>query len=200
MISVILPCKDEPYLERLIGSIHDSVLCDHEILVQTEHGLGSAVMCGVRRAKGDVIAVLDADGSHNPQYLSKMVNLVQAYPIIVGSRYIQGGNSRDPIVRRCLSHVFRTTARVLLKPEIKDPLSGFVVAKRQVFTAVNMQPIGYKFALELLVKSNGSFRILEYPIVFEKRKMGKSKTGFKEGIRTIALIFLLWIWKTKHKH
>jgi hypothetical protein len=83
----------------------------------------------------------------------------------------------------------------MLNIEIQDPMSGFIVAKRKVFETISIHTIGYKFALELLVRNNGSFRVLEFPIVFEKRKMGTSKTGFTEGIRTIAFIFLLWFWK-----
>lgn len=91
MISVVIPCKNEPYLRILVDLIHSSLVYPHEILVQTEPGLALAVLCGVRRAKGNVIVVLDADGSHNPQNLTKMIDLVQTYPIIIGSRYVEGG-------------------------------------------------------------------------------------------------------------
>ena len=200
IISVVIPCKNEPYLRILVDLIHNSLVYPHEILVQTEPGLALAVLCGVRKSKGDVIVVLDADGSHNPQNLTKMIGLVQTYPIVIGSRYVEGGVSNDTVIRRFLSRLFCRLAGVLLKVKVEDSMSGFVAAKRQVFETVHLQPIGYKFALELLVKCDARFRILEYPIIFQKRKMGSSKTGVKEGIKIMTLILALWIWKISHKH
>ena len=198
MISIVIPSKDEPYLRYLIDDIHGIVAYPHEILVQSEPGLGSAVLQGIRKSRGNVIAILDADGSHNPRDLNKMLNLMQTCQLVVGSRYIQGGGSRESFFRRFFSLAFCRTARALLSLKINDPMSGFIVAKRQVFETVKLQPIGYKFLLELLVKSKESFKITEYPIIFEKRKMGKSKTGAAEGIRIMELILLLIVWKACH--
>lgn len=201
MISIVIPTKDEPYLSYLVDSIDDVIDYPHEILVQSEPGLASAVLHGVKKSKGEIIAILDADGSHDPKDLKKMVSLVENYEVIVGSRYIKGGSSKDFFSRRFLSRAFCRIAQALLNVKISDPMSGFVVAKRQVFENVRLRPIGYKFLLELLVKSNGSFRISEYPITFEKRKMGSSKTGPFEGVRTMLLILLLFFWKSSHiKH
>lgn len=198
MISIVIPSKEEPYLGRLVDSIHRNVSYPHEILIQSEPGLGSAVLQGIRNSKGNVIAILDGDGSHNPQDLSKMLSFLQTYQLVVGSRYIQGGSSKDSFLRRLLSLTFSRTACALLRLKTNDPMSGFVVAKRQVFETVKLRPIGYKFLLELLVKSRESFKISEYPITFEKRKMGKSKTGVAEGVRTVELILLLMCWKASH--
>lgn len=198
MISVVIPSKDEPYLRFLVDSIHKAVAHPHEILVQNELGLASAVLHGIKKAKGEIIAVLDADGSHDPKDLNKMVDLVEDYQLVVGSRYIEGGKSKDFLTRRFLSLAFCRIARAFLNLKIKDPMSGFVVAKRQVFENIALHPVGYKFLLELLVKSNGNFSISEYPIIFERRKMGNSKTGVIEGIRTIGLIILLFLWKASN--
>jgi hypothetical protein len=65
------------------------------------------------------------------------------------------------------------------------------------FNSIPFQPIGYKFVVDLIVKSMGRFKVVEYPIVFEKLKMGSSKTG-KEGIETLAVIWMLWFWKTNY--
>lgn len=201
MISVVIPAKDEPYLSYLVDFLDNVIDYPHEILVQNEPGLASAVLHGIKKAKGEIIAILDADGSHNPKDLNKMVRLLENYQVIIGSRYVKGGNSKDFFRRRFLSLAFCRIAQVLLGLNISDPMSGFVVAKRRVFESVKLRPIGYKFLLELLVKSNGSFRISEYPITFEKRKMGSSKTGPFEAIRTSLFILLLFFWKTSHiKH
>jgi dolichol-phosphate mannosyltransferase len=200
LVSVIIPCKKEPYLDRLVSEIHNCLAYSHEILVQTEPGLAKAVLCGVERAKGDVLVVLDGDGSHEPQNLNTMVALVATYPVVVGSRYVNGGISKDSLIRQFLSRIFCRIASATLKLSIKDSMSGFVAIDRRVLTSVRLKPFGYKFVLDLLVKSNGGFKVFEYPIVFEARKMGYSKTGVRVAISTIALILLLWFWKTNHNY
>ena len=144
--------------------------------------------------------VLDADGSHNPRSLNNMVDLVRTYPVVVGSRYVDGGASNDSIARQFLSRSFCKVARAGLNLEIKDPMSGFVAVERRVFNTVKLKSSGYKFALELIVKSNGRFKIFEHPIVFERRKMGASKTGVKEGIETILFVLMLCLMKISHEN
>ena len=200
LVSVIIPCKNEPYLNCLVSAIHNYLVYPHEVLVQTEPGLSSAVLHGVKKSKGNIIVVLDADGSHNPQSLNKMVDLVQTYPVVIGSRYVNGGASNDSFSRQFLSRLFCIVARAGLQLKIKDPMSGFVAVERRVFDPARLRSSGYKFALELIVKSNGGFKIFEYPIVFEKRKMGASKTGVKEGIETMFLILMLSLRKITHKN
>jgi dolichol-phosphate mannosyltransferase len=200
LVSVIIPYKNEPYLNRLINEINSSLTCSHEILVQTEPGLANAVFCGIKKAKGQILVVLDGDGSHNPRILNKMVNLVRTYPVVVGSRYINGGVTNDSHVRQFISRLFCRIARLVLKLEIEDPMSGFVAFNRQVLKRVHLEPFGYKFLLELIVKSNGFFKVLELPIIFETRKMGNSKTGIRVGMSTIAFILLLRLRKTIHNY
>ena len=200
LISVIIPCKNEPYLNQLINEINNYLTYPHEILVQTEPGLTPAVLCGVKKSKGNIVVVMDADGSHNPQSLNKMVDLARTYPVVVGSRYVRGGASKDSLVRQVLSRLFCKVARAGLRLEIKDPMSGFVAVERRVFDKVRLKSSGYKFALELIVKSNERFKIFEYPIIFERRKMGASKTGVKEGIETIFLVLMLCFRKISHEN
>jgi dolichol-phosphate mannosyltransferase len=185
---------------RLINEINNALTCSHEILVQTEPGLANAVICGTKKAKGNILVVLDGDGAHDPRNLNKMVNLVATYPVVVGSRYINGGVTNDSHFRQFISRLFCRIARLILKLEIEDPMSGFVAIDRRVFKRVHLEPFGYKFLLELLVKANGCFRFLEWPIIFEARKMGNSKTGIKVGISAIAFILLLRLRKKIHNY
>jgi glycosyltransferase involved in cell wall biosynthesis len=67
LVSIIIPYKNEPYLNRLISEINNALTCSHEILVQTEPGLANAVICGTKKAKGNILVVLDGDGSHDPR-------------------------------------------------------------------------------------------------------------------------------------
>jgi dolichol-phosphate mannosyltransferase len=190
-ISVIIPVKDEPYLPHLVRRIKQMFPCD--VHIQTEPGLANAVLCGVKVASGDVVCVLDADGSHNPSYLPTMVHRLSEADIVVGSRYVRGGGTEDYFMRMLLSRLFCKLSRALLRLKVNDNMSGFVVAKREVFEQMHPQPFGYKFVLELLVKGRGRFTVVEHPVVFEKRKMGISKTGFGQGVKTFMFILKLWI-------
>jgi dolichol-phosphate mannosyltransferase len=176
MISIVIPCKEEPYLENLLTNIKTVIHEPYEVLIQTEKGLGYAVSQGIKRSKGNLIVILDGDGSHNPRsipfmttYIDKYVN---GYDIVVGSRY-NGGLT------------------------VKDNMSGFFAAKRSVFEKYPIENKGYKILLELLVNSKGDLKTMEYPIVFEQRKLGKSKANLTQGIITLG--FMIKLLKEKYK-
>jgi dolichol-phosphate mannosyltransferase len=186
--SVILPVKDEPYLSTLLNQLEG-----YEVLVQREPGLANAVLYGVKRSHGEAICVLDADGSHNPKYLPEMLKYLSVFDVVVGSRYVHGGGTEDYFLRMLLSRLFCKLARFILRIHVNDCMSGFIVARREVFEQLNLKPLGYKFGLEIIAKSKGKFSVAEFPVFFEKRKMGFSKTGFGQGIKTFAFILKLWM-------
>jgi glycosyltransferase involved in cell wall biosynthesis len=110
MISIVIPCKEEPYLENLLTNIKTVIHEPYEVLIQTEKGLGYAVSQGIKRSKGNLIVILDGDGSHNPRsipfmttYIDKYVN---GYDIVVGSRY-NGGLTHDSFSRKIISQILQ---------------------------------------------------------------------------------------------
>jgi hypothetical protein len=76
-------------------------------------------------------------------------------------------------------------------------MSGFFAAKRSVFEKYPIENKGYKILLELLVNSKGDLKTMEYPIVFEQRKLGKSKANLTQGIITLG--FMIKLLKEKYK-
>lgn len=191
MISIIIPAKlPEPYLETLEQEIHKVLRKNpHEILIQIEPGLGYAIQQGVKKSRGDVVVIMDADGSHDPHELPKMLELLKTNDIVLGSRYTKGGINYDSFTRRLTSYVYNNITQVLLGVNIKDAMSGFVVAKKKVFADLNF-PKSYKFMLPLYINNN--LKVVEHPIQFQKRKKGKSKASFVQGLRTLALILKLF--------
>lgn len=189
MLSIIVPVKEpEPYLPKLLSEIKSNVYFEHEVLVQREKGLGYAVMCGVVNAKGDVVCVLDADGSHPVTAIPGMVALIGEFDIVVGSRYVTGGCTEDSFVRQVISRFFCLFAKTILGLKVKDCMSGFIVAKRCVFFEYPIGVRGFKFGLELLVNSKRRFNVVEYPICFSCRKEGVSKASPFEAINTFNVI------------
>jgi dolichol-phosphate mannosyltransferase len=196
MISIILPVKDEPYLPTLLSELQATIKQSYEVLIQTEKGLGYAVKCGIEKAQGEIIVIMDSDGSHPVSPLPVMIEYAKTYDVVIGSRY-KGGLTYDSLSRKIISRVYCKFAQTLFGLYIKDNMSGFIAAKKEVFQKYPIENQGYKFGLELLVKSKKDLRAIEYPIVFSKRQMGKSKASAKEAWHT--LVFMLKL-KAKHKY
>jgi dolichol-phosphate mannosyltransferase len=191
MQSIIIPAKNEPYLPTLINQLN--TIGNYQILIQTEPGLSNAVLKVIFKAQGQAIAVIDADGSHPPENLPSMFYLAQYYDIVIGSRYTKMGTTNDVAMRQLISKVYCLLTKILFKLSVDDPLSGFIVAKQEALTGTPLNSMGYKWALELLIKTNGKLKVTEYPINFQKRQSGVSKAGFGQGIKTLAFILKLWV-------
>jgi len=191
LVTVIIPVKPpEPYLNSLISEIRRELNgVPIEILVQREKGLSYAVKKGIERSNGKIIVVLDADGSHSPKYIKPMVELVKSgYDLVLGSRYVKGGKTHHGFFRRLISRMYCVIARVMLNLNVKDPMSGFIVMKRELAEKLEISNLSFKFGLELICKAE---KIYEYPILFEKRKEGKSKADFMQGVETLKLMWRL---------
>ena len=209
-ISVLIPTKNEPLINDLIENIHQVLRnYNHEIIIidksdtspqiknaklilQKSDGLGKAVLEGLEHASGDIIITMDGDFSHNPKDIIKLLDVSKNVDIVAGSRFIERGKSLDITHRKFISKLFRLIVHLILDITVKDSMSGFVAIKRKVYDKIKLNPIGYKINMEIFYKSKKfGFKIKEIPIVFQKRKYGRSKAGIREGFRT--LIFILRI-------
>ena len=210
MLSIIIPTKNEPYLQQLIDDIGGNVKTEHEIIVvdksattpvvsgarlirQKSDGLGNAFVEGLKEANGDMVVIMDGDGSHDPAYISEMLGHSKDYDIVVGSKFADGGSSEDTASRAIVSKAFGSAIGALLGLKIKDPMSGFALFRRSVFNGLDLRPRGYKIVLEIMYKSSKrGARIKEIAIRFQKRKAGESKVGFNiSGLKEAYRIFLL---------
>ena len=154
--------------------------CNLKVIHRPEKkGLVSAILEGIRLSKGQYILVMDADFSHSPSLIPKMVNelMDSDVDIVIASRYVEGGRiSGWPLKRRLISKGAVKLAQygLPIKKEVKDPMSGFFALRRQVLENVKIDSAGYKILLEILVKAN-SARVKEIPYTFTNRTQGKSK-------------------------
>jgi hypothetical protein len=120
-----------------------------------------------------------------------MLNLIGKYDVVVGSRYA-GGKTEDSLIRQIVSRAYCSLGQILFGLRVKDCMSGFIIAKKEVFVNYPINCEGFKFLLDILVRSKKIYNIIEYPIVFERRKMGKSKANPTEAIRTFAFMLKLY--------
>ena len=148
---------------------------------KAKNGLSSAILNGIQSAKGETIVVMDSDFSHPPQIIPKLIESIKKYQcdIAVASRYIKGGNIQGWSLKRKLMSKFATLiAKRGLGIDTKDPMSGFFAFKKNIIKELNIDAIGYKLLLEILVKTKG-VNIKEVPYTFQDRELGSSKLDMK---------------------
>jgi dolichol-phosphate mannosyltransferase len=148
-----------------------------------KEGIGRAYIDGFRRALAagyDLIFQMDADFSHQPRYLPKMIAALRSVDVVIGSRYVDGGGTINwGAFRRTLSQGSNIYARIVLGTPYKDATSGFVGFRRHVLEAVKFDSIdstSYAFQVELKYRAHRlGFTLVELPIVFYDRTAGASK-------------------------
>jgi dolichol-phosphate mannosyltransferase len=163
---------------------------------KSKRGLSDAVLDGLRRATGEVVVVMDADLSHPPEKIPKMLDeLANGAEVVVGSRFAEGGSTADDwgFFRWLNSRV--ATLMALPLTRLSDPMSGFFAMRRETFAAGrDFNPIGYKILLEILIKCRCR-QVLDIPIHFDNRRYGESKLSFREQLKYIQHLRRLYIFK-----
>ena len=145
-----------------------------------KQGLASAVLAGFGRAKGDVLVVMDADGSHPPEAVPSLVDAIAqgGAEFALASRWVRGASAPGLSWRR---RILSAGAAILARPltAVRDPMSGFFALNRTVLGRHPVNPIGYKIGLEILVNCR-PHPIWEVPYTFGHRFAGESKLGRAE--------------------
>ncbi|HEY5258942.1 MAG TPA: polyprenol monophosphomannose synthase [Candidatus Baltobacteraceae bacterium] len=171
---------------------------DRVILIErpAKMGLGSAYIAGFRESLTNGyrgVCTMDADNSHDPAMLPAMFDALGDADLVIGSRYVRGGNTNQPPGRRVNSAIANLLARTVLDLPIKDCTSGFRLYSTDMLRKVDLNDLrsrGYSMLVELLceVLDQGG-RVTEVPIAFCDRSAGESKIGVHEiweSVRTIA--------------
>lgn len=160
-------------------------------------GLTSAIYDGIRAASGDVIVVMDADLQHPPSLLPRLVKRLEECDVVIASRYVKGGGTRGfSSWRQLISLGATVLARLLVKGcrNVKDPVSGYFAAKRDILHAWKpIEPRGYKALVEILGLLRPR-RACEEPYIFERRASGKSKLGKKVMLSYVRTLYKLNKW------
>jgi dolichol-phosphate mannosyltransferase len=148
-----------------------------------KEGIGPAYVAGFRRALSEgaeLIAQMDADFSHDPADLPRLVEAAAGADLVLGSRYVDGGGVADwgPL-RRAISRGGSAYARTVLGVSVRDLTGGFKVFRRPVLEAIDLESIssaGYAFQVETTYRAvRAGFRVIEVPITFTERRVGESK-------------------------
>ncbi|XP_035725731.1 probable dolichol-phosphate mannosyltransferase [Vespa mandarinia] len=149
-------------------------------------GLGTAYMHGIKYATGNFIVLMDADLSHHPKYIPKMIELqkYQDLDIVSGTRYAGGGGVHGwDFKRKLISRGANFLTQLLLRPGASDLTGSFRLYKKDVLEQLIKSCVskGYVFQMEMIVRARQfNYTIGEVPIAFIDRVYGESKLGGSE--------------------
>lgn len=216
-ISAVLLCKEEAEnLDILLPEIKAQLEAtgeDFEILIiDTEKALdntpevcakygaeyinqryprfGGAFRTGIEEAKFDKFLIMDSDGSHDPKYISSIYDrFVQGADIVIGSRYVKGGETDDSKASVIMSHILNKVFRIVIGVKANDISTDFRMYDTPQLKKVELTCQNYDVLQEVLMKmklNKPALRIEEVPISFKKRMFGESK-------RNLPLFILSYI-------
>jgi dolichol-phosphate mannosyltransferase len=181
------------------GELADRLAAEHGFVRvlhrERKEGLGPAYLAGFRRALDDgaeLVLEMDADFSHDPADVPRLIRSAGDADVVLGSRYVKGGSIADwGRLRRFVSAGGSLYARLVLGVPVHDLTGGFKCIRREVLEALDLDAInsrGYAFQIETTYRAlRAGFRVVEVPIAFADRERGGSKMSRR--------IVLEAIWK-----
>jgi glycosyltransferase involved in cell wall biosynthesis len=145
------------------------------VIPQERPGFAAALVSGFAAARGSYVLTLDADMSHDPEYVAKMWRARVRADIIIASRYARGGVAYTSVLRRSLSRFLNWTLRRVLSMPIHDLSSGFRLYRREVLENLELQSTNFEVLEEILIKAySRGFAIAEVPFTYFPRGAGRS--------------------------
>ena len=176
----------------------------HLLLRTEKEGLGAAYIAGMTHAldrlRPDIIMEMDADLSHDPDDIPRLITAVlEGYDFVIGSRYVKGGSipSDWGLKRKMFSKSANAYLRTMLGiQKVKDCTGGFRAIRASTLEQIDLQDLqvkGYAFQIALLhAAMRSGARIGEVPIAFHDRTQGESKLRFKDMVELGLIVLPLW--------
>ena len=224
LVSIIIPVFNEEFtvgnvIERVMvvaekcNFLHEIIVVDDcstdgslEILkskkvkvyrLKRHMGKGYALRVGLKRARGNIIVMMDSDGSHQPEDLPKMLSRVSEdkADLVIGSRFMRSENLFVKKINRVGVQLFNFLIKILTGKAVTDSQSGYRVMKSSILRDMDLKSNGYEIESEMLIKAiKKGCRIKEVPIKFEQRTYGKSKLDpLKDGVKILISTLLAYV-------
>jgi glycosyltransferase involved in cell wall biosynthesis len=224
LLSVVVPMhNEEPTVGNVISRLKvvlDATGFRHEIIViddfsrdksvdvakkqgatvyklRQHMGKGYALRAGFAKAKGDIIATIDSDGSHLPEELPLLLLPVASgsADLVIGCRFNGGGVSATRRINQAGNRLFNGLIAFLTRNPICDSQSGYRVMSAQVLRGMKLNSYEYEIESEMLVKTaRKHFRIREVPITFEQRTYGRSGVDpLVDGFKILLSILTAYV-------
>ncbi|MDT0545408.1 MULTISPECIES: polyprenol monophosphomannose synthase [Streptomyces] len=169
------------------GKVADEIAVEdehvHVLHRQGKEGLGAAYLAGFRwgiEHDYGVLVEMDADGSHQPEELPRLLTALKGADLVIGSRWVPGGRIVNwPKRREYLSRGASTYSRILLDVPIRDVTAGFRAFRKETLEGLGMDAVasqGYCFQIDMAWRAvKSGFHVIEVPVTFVERERGDSK-------------------------
>lgn len=216
-VSLIIPTKDESgaigrVLKEISKNIIDEIIVvdghskdntakevkaelrpgKDKFILQKKKGFGNALLQGFKIAKGDVVIIMNGDGSHNPKDIPALLKKIkQGYEYVIASRYAKGGRSDDDTLIRFIGNRTLTFITNLLHgSHVTDSLHFFTAITRSGFKKLHLASTGFDFCIEILIEAHkAGLKFAEVAVVERPRFAGKSKVNiFSAGAKIFWMI------------
>jgi dolichol-phosphate mannosyltransferase len=154
------------------------------VVAERRRGYGGALETGFAEARGDYVLTLDADLSHDPDFVAAMWQARTSADVVVASRYVKGGAGGGDLVRRAASRFLNFGLRLMLRVPIRDLSSGFRLYRRKTVEGLKLEGRNFEVLEEVLIKAYArGARVAEVPMVYQQRGSGRSHARlFRFGI------------------
>jgi glycosyltransferase involved in cell wall biosynthesis len=163
-----------------------------KFILQKKKGFGNALLEAFKEAGGDVIIIMNADGSHNPKNIPSLLKKIkQGNTYVMASRYLKGGRSDDDTLVRSIGNRSLTfITNMLHGTNVTDSLYFFTAITRNDLKKLNLVSPGFELCIEILIKAKkAGLKFAEIPIIERPRFAGKSKVcALSAGIRMLGVI------------
>ncbi|GAA2369944.1 polyprenol monophosphomannose synthase [Streptomyces cuspidosporus] len=169
------------------GKVADEIAVEddhvHVLHRKGKEGLGAAYLAGFRwgiEHGYGVLVEMDADGSHQPEELPRLLTALKGADLVIGSRWVPGGRIVNwPKRREYLSRGASTYSRILLDVPIRDVTAGFRAFRKETLEGLGMDAVasqGYCFQIDMAWRAvKAGFHVIEVPVTFVERERGDSK-------------------------
>ena len=183
-----------PLDDTLQVCAENKVLC---IPRQGGNNYGDAIRTSISLSTGDYVVVMDADGSHNPEFIRVLWEKRQVADVVIASRYVPGGNTDNPWVLVTMSRILNQAFKAIVGMPVRDVSDSFRLYRGDLWRSLRPTFAHFDVLEEILVdivynhKSSPAL-ILEVPYHFEQRKHGKSKRNLIAfGFRFLSALYRL---------
>ena len=192
-----LECKKIVILEETdletISAINN---LDCKIIYQNNRGYGDALIEGINSVQTEYLCIFNADGSFDPKYLSKKLELCKERDYVFSSRYLKkGGSEDDTLITRIGNFIFSLLGNILFSVKLSDILFTYILGKTQSFRSLNLESLDFCLCIEIPIKAkrmNASY--LDFPSYERKRIAGYKKVNeFKDGLKILIYMIKLFM-------
>ena len=159
---------------------------------------GDAIRTGIQKAAYDYILVMDADSSHNPKDITRLYGAIteSGADIVIGSRYMKGGDTDNPWILKFMSHMVNVAYRVIFHLRVKDVSNSFRIYNAARLKSITIECDNFDLVEEILIRMQikyADLTIKEIPIFFRERMYGESKRElFKFALSYFVTIHRLY--------